>query len=137
MDQIVNNAPSNGFGVTIKCICFLNIHQVIMMAADFAVVEYCATFCAPKAAVVLLQILKQVKALHQFIQFGIGTHTCVARIAAMVFFHTGVKRDSLDALPRNTCIPVEDFCAFIRAVENAVSVRSFYRSAEINLPMSP
>ena len=43
-------------------------------------------------------------------------------MAATVFFRAGGERGSLDVLPRNTAILVEEFCTFIRAVENTVSV---------------
>ena len=44
--------------------------------------------------------------------------------ADMVLLRVGGKRDSLDILPRNTRILIEEFRDFIRAVENAVGVHT-------------
>ena len=43
-------------------------------------------------------------------------------MASTVFVRSGGERDSLDILPRNTPILADEFCAFIRAVENTVSI---------------
>jgi hypothetical protein len=45
-------------------------------------------------------------------------------MAATVFLRAGRKRVSLDVLARNTPISVEEFCSFIRTVENTVGVHA-------------